>query len=119
VKGQDAIVAARMAGYAIHRLDLEDAPSARAFVKRGAIDIEYVYRIGRTTYARLVIEPTDAIGRLDLRCVFGLPVRLFTDADRWVPLLDRLIEFQPASVLTQATDGTPILWTKNEFVELG
>lgn len=105
MRGHEAIVAARLAGLRIDRVEVErlDSDERPATVvdwrQAGVIEFD-CERVGL-----IEILPADSVATLDLRCCHGLPVLVLASSyERGWPIAERVIDVEPASLNFAAPD---------------
>ena len=107
MRGVDELVAARMhgAGITLVAVTLTDAPVPK-----------FHQWINENRHAFVEITSDDRVQRLDLRCVAGLPVVVTADGGDWIEVVERLIAFDPKSIVAHGGEYA-VRWTKKTGLE--
>lgn len=103
MRGNEAIVAARMAGTSVDRIDIEVLPDRPANRRRWTPPGLEV--VGSTVVGRIEVYASDNPMTADLRCCYGLPVLVLADSyDAGWPIAQRVIDCDPLSLHFAAPD---------------
>lgn len=102
MRGQDAIVKARLAGLRLSRIDVDVLPSG---FKRERWEKPGIEWLAGVPVGRIEVDQRENAALLDLRCCRGLPVLVLAPsyADGW-PVAQRIADVEPASLTFCAPD---------------
>lgn len=94
MRGHDQIIAARLAGLPLKRIDIDVGGKAHG-----------IENVCGELVGLLAVEEKPSAARLDLRCCHGLPVVVIADTyEAGWPIAERVIEHAPVSLTFAAED---------------
>lgn len=103
MRGADAIIAARLQGHRLARIDVDVLPARRE--SRDRWQPPGVEVLGRSVVGRIEVYGDDTAAALDLRCCHGLPVMVLAESyEAGWPVAARVLEAEPARLHFGALD---------------
>lgn len=99
MRGHEDIVAARLAGHRVDRIEIERLATKDMPEPALGVPMAGLHRHGGEIVGLVLVLPTDSAAQLDLRCCYGMSVLVLAGsyADGW-SIAERVIEVEPASM---------------------